>query len=174
MEKVIEVLNRMQADGVIEKYAIGGGIATIRYIHPYETDDIDVFIPPIISGQNGLVTLEPIYAYLKQLGYEPVKEGVVVEGWLVQFVPTSNALQEEAVEQSQAVMFGKEETRIFSPELLAAELLRSGRPQDYARVITFVQHRVLKISVFRNVLKRHGLEEKWKQFLERFQLEEYE
>jgi len=29
MEKVIQILNRMQADGVIEKYAIGGGIAAI-------------------------------------------------------------------------------------------------------------------------------------------------
>jgi len=26
MEKVIEILNLMQADGVIEKFAIGGGI----------------------------------------------------------------------------------------------------------------------------------------------------
>src|SRR6266852_5359522 len=42
MEKVIEVLNRMQADGVIEKYAIGGGIAAIRYLPSYLTDDIDV------------------------------------------------------------------------------------------------------------------------------------
>lgn len=27
MEKVLQVLNRMQADGVIERFAIGGGIA---------------------------------------------------------------------------------------------------------------------------------------------------
>jgi len=44
MEKVIEVLNRMQADGVIERFAIGGGIATIYYLEPYQTDDVDVFV----------------------------------------------------------------------------------------------------------------------------------
>lgn len=44
MEKVIQVLNRMQADGVIEKFAIGGGIAAIRYLEPYLTDDIDVLV----------------------------------------------------------------------------------------------------------------------------------
>jgi len=36
MEKVIEILNRMQADGVIEKFAIGGGIAAIYYLEPYQ------------------------------------------------------------------------------------------------------------------------------------------
>ena len=56
MEKVIQVLNRMQADGVIEKFAIGGGIAAIRYLEPYLTDDIDVFISPVIVGPNGLVS----------------------------------------------------------------------------------------------------------------------
>lgn len=39
MEKVIEVLNRMQADGVFEKFAIGGGIAALYYLEPYQTDD---------------------------------------------------------------------------------------------------------------------------------------
>jgi len=38
MEKVIEVLNRMQADGVFEKFAIGGRIAAIYYLEPYQTD----------------------------------------------------------------------------------------------------------------------------------------
>lgn len=47
MEKVIQVLNRMQADGVIEKFAIGGGIAAIYYLEAYLTDDIDVFISPV-------------------------------------------------------------------------------------------------------------------------------
>ena len=65
MEKVIEVLNRMQADGVFEKFAIGGGIAAIYYLEPYQTDDIDVFFLPVFFGESGLVTLEPIYSYLE-------------------------------------------------------------------------------------------------------------
>ena len=69
MEKVIELLNRMQADGVIERFAVGGGIATIYYLEPYQTDDIDVFFLPVGLGDSGLVTLEPIYSYLANLGY---------------------------------------------------------------------------------------------------------
>ena len=56
MEKVIEVLNRMQADGVFEKFAIGGGIAAIYYLEPYQTDDIDVFFLPVFFGDSGLVS----------------------------------------------------------------------------------------------------------------------
>lgn len=52
MEKVIEILNLMQADGVFEKFAIGGGIAAIYYLEPYQTDDIDVFFAGIFWRQR--------------------------------------------------------------------------------------------------------------------------
>jgi len=52
VEKVIEILNRMQADGVIERFAIGGGIAAIRYLEPYLTDDIDVFLSPVVVSEG--------------------------------------------------------------------------------------------------------------------------
>ncbi len=174
MEKVIQVLNRMQADGVVEKYAIGGGIAFVRYLEPYETDDIDVFISPVTVGQMGLVSLEPIYTYLKNLGYEAVKEGVVVEGWLVQFVPAFNSLQEEAVEKAHRVPFGKEYTYLFSAEHLAAELLRSGRPHDHARTVALVESDQMEMKAFREIINRHGLAKIWKKFVIRFELEEHE
>ena len=52
----------MQADGVIEDYAIGGGIATIYYLEPYTTEDIDIFIPvaSVSGGSSGLISREPI------------------------------------------------------------------------------------------------------------------
>jgi hypothetical protein len=68
MERVIQVINRMEADGVIDNYAIGGGIAAVYYLEPYETDDIDVFIPAVAVGQAGLISLEPIYSLPKESG----------------------------------------------------------------------------------------------------------
>ena len=94
MEKVIEVLNRMQADGVIEKFAIGGGIAAIRYLEAYLTDDIDVFPSPVIVGEGGLISFGQIYSYLEELGYYPEREYIRIEGWLVQFVFASESHQE--------------------------------------------------------------------------------
>lgn len=172
MEKVIQVLKRMQADGAIEKFAIGGGIATIYYLEAYQTDDIDVFISPVVVGQSGLTSLEPVYGYLEKLGYLPVKEGVLIEDWLVQFVPIFASVQEEAVAQARRVSYGEAHTFIFSAEHLAAELLRSGRRKDHARVIDLIESKKLDMKTFREIIHRHGLRERWKEFTARFDLEE--
>lgn len=172
MEKVLQVLNRMQADGVIEKFAIGGGIAAIRYLEPYQTDDIDVFISPVVVGPNGLVSFGRIYEYLEELGYNAETEYIRIEDWLVQFVPASETVQEEAVEQADRVAFAGEFTLIFSPEHLAAELLRSGRPKDQVRVIALLESEQMDIEVFQDIIRRHGLAEKWKEFAVRYDREE--
>ena len=172
MEKVIEILNRMQADGVIQNFAIGGGIATIRYLEAYLTDDIDVFISPVIVGANGLVSFGRIYEYLQELGYLPEREYIKIEDWLVQFVPASESVQEEAVTQADRVAFAGVYTLIFSAEHLAAELLRSGRPKDHARVISLLESGQLDMTVFRDIISRHGLAETWKQFSSQYDLEE--
>ena len=172
MEKVIEVLNRMQADGVIEKFAIGGGIAAIRYLEPYLTDDIDVFLSPVIVGEGGLISFGRIYSYLEELGYYPEREYIRIEGWLVQFVFASESVQEEAVAQADRVAFAGSYTSFFSVEHLAAELLRSGRLKDLTRVVALVESEQMDRSIFLDIIRRHGLSVKWKKFATRYDLEE--
>jgi hypothetical protein len=172
MEKVIAVLNRMQADGVIEKFAIGGGIAAIRYLETYLTDDIDVFISPVIVGEGGLISFGRIYSYLEGLGYLPEREYVRIEGWLVQFVAACESVQEEAVEQADRVAFAGEYTSIFSVEHLAAELLRSGRLKDLTRVVALLESEQMDMNAFRDIIRRHGLAERWREFTTRYDLEE--
>lgn len=171
MEEVLQVLNRMQTDGAIERYAIGGGIAAVYYLEPYDTDDIDVFITPLVVSQ-GLISLEPVYRYLEKLGYQPVKEGVMIEDWLVQFVPAFAPIQEEAIAQARRVAYGKTHTWIFGPEHLAAELLRSGRRKDQVRVIGLIEAGQVDMPAFRDIVQRSGLAEKWSEFAARFNLEE--
>lgn len=172
MEKVIQVLNRMQADGIIEKLAIGGGIAAIYYLPPYNTDDVDVFFLPVLVTESGLVSLEPIYSYLEKLGYYPTKEGVLIEDWPVQFVAPFKSIQEEAIVEARQVTYGNTQTLIFSAEHLAAELLRSGRPKDHSRVINLIQERKLDMGVFRNIVRRHDLADQWEDFKLRYDLED--
>ena len=173
MERVIQVINRMQTDGIIENYAIGGGIAAIYYLEPYHTDDLDVFIPvsAVAFGDVGLLSLEPIYSYLKSLGYGAVKEGVLIEDWLVQFIPAFASVQDEALQHAQSVTYGETQTRIFSPEYLGAELLRSGRPKDHVRVGALIESGKMDVNSFRDIIRRHGLAEKWTTFARRFDLE---
>jgi hypothetical protein len=173
VERVIQVINRMKADGVVENYAIGGGIAAIYYLEAYLTDDIDIFIPvaSVSVGKAGLVSLEPIYGYLKGFGYLPSKEGVIIEDWLVQFIPTFEPMQEEAISKSRHVTYGETETNIFTAEYLAAELLRSGRRKDHVRVIALIESNRVDMEILRDIISRYGLTEKWKTFAKQFDLE---
>jgi|SRR5580765_804568 len=166
MERVLQVINRMEADGIIEKYAIGGGIAAVYYIEPYQTDDLDIFIPvsAVTVGEVGLLSLESIYSYLAKLGYKAVKEGVLIEDWLVQFIPASESTQQEALLNAQSVRYGDTETRIFSAEYLAAELLRSGRLKDLVRVAALIESEKLDMNLFHEIVNRHGLDHKWRKF----------
>jgi hypothetical protein len=42
IKKTIEVLNAIQADGVIGRYAIAGAVAAYNYIEPAITHDLDI------------------------------------------------------------------------------------------------------------------------------------
>lgn len=172
MEKVIEILNRMQADGVIEKFAIGGGIAAIRYLEPYLTEDIDIFLYPVVVSEGGLISFSRIYSYLEDLGYHPEKEYIRIGDWLVQFVYASEQVQREAVEEADRVAFAGAYTSIFTAEHLAAELLRSGRLKDLTRVADLLKSEQMNMDKFRDIVNRNGLAEKWKQFASRYDFEE--
>jgi hypothetical protein len=43
IRQVIATISQMQADGVIERYAIGGAVGATFYIEPIATLDVDVF-----------------------------------------------------------------------------------------------------------------------------------
>ena len=86
----------------------------------------------------------------------------------MQFVPASESVQEEAVAQAERVAFAGEYTSIFSSEHLAAELLRSGRLKDHARVLALLESAQMDTEVFHDIIRRHGLMEKWKEFAARY------
>ena len=43
IKEVIAVVNQMQADGVIERYAVGGAVGATFYLEPVATLDVDIF-----------------------------------------------------------------------------------------------------------------------------------
>ena len=72
MKQTLEVINRMEADGIIDRYAIAGAVAAYNYVEPSVTDDLDILVSfDAIPGQpqSGLITLSPIFSYLKDMGY---------------------------------------------------------------------------------------------------------
>ena len=163
MEKTLEIINRMEADGVIGRYAIGGAMAAIFYVEPFTTYDLDIFFATSVSG--GLITLTPVYEYLTAAGYEAEGEAVNIEGWPVQFLPTYNPLVAEAVEQAVEIKFKGTPTRVVNAEHLVAIMVQTGRGRDFARASRFLEEGVVNMESLTDILSRHQLTDKWREFV---------
>jgi hypothetical protein len=177
MKETLDVINRMEADGVISRYAIAGAVAAYNYIEPTLTEDLDLLVS-FDAGSNkpqpGLITLEPVLSYLKQHGYDQFRaEGIVVEGWPVQFLPLGNELDTEALEQSVETEIhipnssAAVRTRLLRAEHVVATALRVGRPKDFIRIAQFVESNAVDLRLLRGVLERHKLLDAWRSFCRR-------
>jgi hypothetical protein len=170
VEKTLQVLNQMEADGVIKQYAIGGAIAATFYVEPVSTFDLDVFFAVDEAPADKLFSLAPLYHYLADLGHHAVGEAVEIEGWPVQFLPAFNPLLEEALAQAIDIQFKNAPTRVMRAEHLVAVMLRTGRAKDYARIIQFLEEEAVELSLLTEILTRHELTGQWEQFKGRFNL----
>lgn len=168
MKATLAVLHLMQADGVIGAYAIGGAVGATFYLEPVATLDLDVFVQLRSASASPLLSLSPLYEYLKARGCRVEGEYIVVEGWPVQFLPPASALEEEAV--AQAVLFKVEEVPVpvMTSEHLAAIALKTGRAKDFSRLLQFIETGALDQARLDEVLTRHGLQAKWTAFGEKF------
>lgn len=92
MRATLEAINRMQADGVIGKYAIGGAVGATLYLEPAATVDLDIFVMLPTDSGRVLLSLTPIYEYLKSHGGKVQDEYIEIGGWPVQFLPPGSDL----------------------------------------------------------------------------------
>jgi hypothetical protein len=168
MKSTLEIINQMRAEGIIGKYAIGGAVGATFYLEPLATLDIDIFVSLKPPPGSSLVTLAPIYDYLTSRGYKAEREYLVINEWPVQFLPASDALEEEALQQAVATELEGVRTWVISAEHLVAMALRTARAKDFARILQFVEAGVLDSGRLDTILQRHGLLEKWEQFGAKF------
>jgi hypothetical protein len=167
VKETLELINQMQAEGVIDEYAIGGAVGATFYLAPAATADLDLFVS--LPGETGLlVSLSPIYEYLKARGCAEQDEYIVVGDWPVQFLPLRNALHEEALTQAVATNVDGVPTRVIAAEHLVAIALETGRAKDHTRILQFVEQEAVDRKKLKAVVERHGLSAKWEQFEQRF------
>jgi hypothetical protein len=160
MEATLNILNELETEGVISRYAIGGAVGAIFYMEPFLTYDLDVFVLlPETAG--GLLTLTPIYEALHQRGFEAEGECILIEGMPVQFLPAYNHLLEEALAEAREESYAATTTRVLRPEHLAAIMVQTGRDKDRQRFTTFIEEAPLDAGYLEDVLKRHQLTDRF-------------
>lgn len=167
MEKTLQILNELERKGLINRYAIAGGIAVLFYTEPVLTFDLDIFcLLPTPPG--GLVSLSPLYEKLKGMGYAAEAEHVMVEGMPVQFIPSYHPLVDEALAEAVEVRYRETTTRVVRAEHLLAIMLQTYRPKDRERMLLLLDEAKIDLSFVQAVLVRHGLVEKWEAFRKRY------
>ena len=153
----------MQADGVISHYAIGEAVGATFYPEPAATLDVDVFV--ILAYRSGtLITVGPIFEYLKTRGEVEDKEHIVLGDWPVQFLVPSNELEQEAVVASIPVNVEGVRTWVMLPEHLAAIASSTGQAKDHIRVLQFIKDKAIDRGMLTAIVQKHGLASKWKEF----------
>lgn len=165
---VLTMLNRMVADEVIERYAIGGAVGATFYLEPVATMDVDVFVAFRMKPIQSLVSLQPLYDYLTARGCAIEGESVIIGEWPVQFLPPTSPLVEEALAEATMVDVEGTPTRVLTAEHLAAIALETGRAKDKARLLQFIEAGVLTTNRFQAILARHNLVDRWRQFERQF------
>lgn len=164
MNRIFTILNQMEADGVIGRYAIGGAVGAIFWLEPFTTKDLDVFVTLPTTEGGSLLTLGPIYEYLLARGHVPQGQFIIIEGWAVEFVPPGTPLVEEALAEAVERDVDGVSTRVFTAEHLAAICLQVGRAKDHDRVLRFLEAGVLDAGRFETILQKHELNDTWTRF----------
>jgi hypothetical protein len=168
IQEVIKTINRMQDDGVIDHYAIGGAVGATFYLEPVATLDVDIFVAFKDDPGKIIVSPELIYDYLKSKGGTIEGEYIVIAGWPVQFLPCKGSLLEESLAQAVEQDVDDLRTRVFTAEHLAAIALQTGRGRDKARLLQFIEADAIDKGKLREIVARHGLLERWEQFERQF------
>ncbi|MBD3322033.1 MAG: hypothetical protein GF350_13125 [Chitinivibrionales bacterium] len=162
MEKTLQVINKLQETGLINKYAIGGAMAATFYVEPILTYDLDIFI--ILPESISLAPLSSIYEYLQNKGYTVEKECILIEGIPVQFLPAYNKLLNEALENADEVSYGTTATFALKIEYLSAICLQTERQKDKERVRLFKEEAKIDMALLQTILRKFGLERKWNEW----------
>jgi len=112
MEATLTILNDLEHDEVMSRYAIGGAMGATFYVEPLLTFDLDIFVL-LPHTQSGLLTVSPIDDALRTCGYHEEGDCVSIEGIPVQFSPTDNAVLEEALAEACEVFYESTPTRVL-------------------------------------------------------------
>jgi len=158
----------MQSDGIIGKYAIGGAVGATFYLEPSATLDVDIFVTLPLAPGSSLITLAPLYDYLKAHEGKVEGEYIVVGGWPVQFLPPRDAIEQEAVANAVLAKVEDVDTWVMTAEHLVAIALRTGRTKDFNRILQFIEQDAVDRKKLQEVLQSHGLAPKWQQFERRY------
>ena len=166
MKELAQLLNEMQAAGVIRDYALFGATAQMRYTEPVATLDADVLVA--LDSADRLDMLGAVYEFCAAKGYPPDGEAIRVGAWPTQFVPAFSTLTHEAMEQAETADFEGVALRVVRADHLAVIALSVGRAKDLTRILALLESGSVTRDAVRSLAARHDLDDAWRRFENKF------
>ncbi len=162
MKKTLEVINELKTEGLVEDYAIGGAVGALKWVEPFFTRDLDIFVIPLAESSGRVISFLPLYDSLKAKGYDRwTGQWILIEGIPVEFLP-AEGLAKEAVEKAVEVEFEGVKTKVMTPEHLVALFVKAAREKDKMKIGLLLKQGNINRKNLSDVLERHGLDEKFK------------
>lgn len=162
MKKTLEIINELKERQLIKNYAIGGAIAALKWVEPFFTRDLDLFvIPKKKVGKDKIFVFSPVYEYLKKRGYDSwTGQWLMIEGVPVEFIP-AEGVAEEAVQNAVETDYEGVKARVITAEYLIALFLKASRDKDKIKIQMLLEQTTMNMTHLRNILERYDL---WKKF----------
>jgi len=157
----------MHKEGLFKKYAIGGGIASLSYIEPIATFNLDIFVI-LPESEEVLLSRSPLYDWLREKKYKLVKEHIIIEGIPVKFIPVYNELVKEAVLKAVRKEYEGISTVVLKPEYLMAIMLDTNRAKDRERIIKMLNEAEISADLLKTILNAHGLIKAYNNFRKKY------
>ena len=126
------------------------------YSQPAKTDDLDMFC--YIVGQEGFVSLAPIYKRLEELNCEIKDLYINIEGVDVQFLVPGplEALPQEALNNSIEIKVEGVPTRVFQYEYGLA-VKATNESKDWIHIISAIESTPPDETKLMPILEKYGL-----------------
>jgi len=168
LKNTLQVINELKEKGLLKDYAIGGAIGTLRWVEPFFTRDLDIFIVlKEKSGEGEVIVLSPIYEELKKRGYIWEGHWIMIEGIPVDIFP-ADELEEKAIENGKETEYEGVKTKVMTPEYLIALFLRANRHKDKRKIQMLLEQSEIDEEKLKEILREFGLTGKFDRFKEEY------
>ena len=166
MKDALVLINELKEKQLIKDYAIGGAIGVLKWVEPFFTRDLDIFIIPNKEYKKELINLTPLYEYLQGKGASWKGRWLVIGGVPVDLIPV-DPLEREAVENAEETEYGGVKTKVLTAEYLIALLLRAGRDKDKRKIEMLLGQARIDKEKLHNLLQKYRLSKKYVKFQKR-------
>jgi len=156
---VFRQINGLKNEGVIREYAIGGATAVLFYAEPARTYDVDVFVLLAQSASQTLLSIDGLYDWARQRGFDIDAEHILIHGVPVQFLPAYNSLAEDAISSARIFEYEGVPVRVIGPEHLIALALQAGGKRRRERAWQVLESHDVDRQKLKALLAAHDIRE---------------